>query len=312
MMHIVILDAETLKLPENEYQKLNQLGTYTMYPHTSADQIIERAYDADAIITNKVSINAYHMKQLPNLKYIGLTATGMDNIDTEAAPEYGVKVNNVPAYASYSVAQLTIGLLIDIAHQISHHHRAVKSGNWAEQKQFSFWERPLMELAGLKLGLVGFGDIAQKVADIATSLGMTIQVYNRTPSKVPHPYKAVDWQTLLKDSDIVSLHCPLTRETQKCINSHSLAQMKQNAILLNASRGGLIDEQALYQALTEGPLYAAGLDVMTQEPPQADNPLLQLDNCYITPHIGWATMEARLRAWQQVVEQLANFLNQAN
>lgn len=306
-MHIVVLDADTLKLPQSEYEKLTHLGTYDLYGSTQADQVIERAYSAQAIITNKVQITQQLLEQLPNLSYIGLTATGTDNIDTEAAERHGITVKNVPAYSTYSVAQLTLGLLLNITHQICHHNHAVKSGRWNNQQHFSFWDKPLMELAGLKLGLVGFGSIAQKVAELSHSLGMSVQVYNKTPSKIQPPYQAADWQTLLSQSDIISLHCPLTASTKQCINTDSLAQMKQGSILLNTARGGLIDEQALHQALTQGPLHAAGLDVMAQEPPQADNPLLQLDNCYITPHIGWATFEARSRAWQQVIDNLATF-----
>lgn len=306
-MHIAVLDADTLKLPQSEYDKLAKLGSYKLYGSTQAEQVVERAYDAQAIITNKVQITQQLLGQLPNLRYIGLTATGTDNIDTEAAERHGITVKNVPAYSTYSVAQLTLGLLLNMSHQICHHNQAVKSGRWNDQQHFSFWEKPLMELAGLKLGLVGFGSIAQKVAELGHILGMSIQVYNKTPSKVQPPYQAVNWETLLSDSDVISLHCPLNQTTKHCINANSLAQMKQGTILINTARGGLIDEQALHQALTQGPLYAAGLDVMTQEPPQADNPLLQLDNCYITPHIGWATFEARSRAWQQVIDNLATF-----
>lgn len=306
-MHIVILDADTLKLPQSEYQKLEKIGSYELYKSTHSDQIIDRAYNADAIITNKAQINSKHMDQLPNLKYIGITATGVDNIDTQAAQQRGITVTNVPAYSTYSVAQLTIGLLLNISHQIGPHNDAVKQGDWAAQEHFSFWQHPLMELANLNIGLVGFGAIGQKVAEIAHALGLNILIFNRTPSKVKAPYKAASWEELLQNSDIISLHCPLTEQTRHCINRDSLNMIKSGAILLNTSRGGLIDEQALYDALTQGSLYAAGLDVMEAEPPQADNPLLSLDNCFITPHIGWATLEARQRLWEQVVNNLISF-----
>lgn len=306
-MHIVILDAETLQLTDEHYQQLNQLGTYELYGRTQSHEVIERAQHAQAIITNKVPITAQHLQQLPQLRYIGITATGVDNIDVAAADYHNVTVKNVPTYSTQSVAQLTIGLLINIAHQINHHSQAVKHGDWANQPHFSFWERPLIELAGLNLGLVGFGAIAQQVAAIGYAMGLNIQVYNRSPEKVLPPYQAVNWDELLQYNDIISLHCPLTDSTKQCINEHSLAQLKQGAILLNTARGGLIDEDALYQALTQGPLYAAGLDVMSQEPPKPDNPLLMLDNCFITPHIGWATLEARERVWQQTVNNLWAF-----
>ncbi len=280
---IVYLDAKPLINDDLNLDKLHALGEVKLYDLTDDELIIDRAKDAEIILVNKVKLHERHFRQLPHLRYIGETATGIDNIDLDAAKKQGIIVSNVPNYATDSVAQHVIALLCSHCNHIETHNQSIQRGDWQAQPYFSYWLNPITELAGLTLGLLGFGQIAQKVANIAKALGMEIIAYKPTTfnSNLAHP---VSLSELLKNSDVLSLHCPLNTMTDKIINSDSLKQMKATSILINTSRGGLIDEPALARALNQKQIAAAYLDVFNQEPPQKTNPLLGLENCIITPH----------------------------
>lgn len=272
--------------------------------------VVRRAKDAEVILTNKTVLDEFVLGLLPNLKYIGVLATGYNVVDLEAARKRGIVVTNIPAYSTESVAQMAIAHLLNITQQVAHYAGEVQNGVWSAQPDFCYWNTPLIELAGKKMGIVGFGNTGQATARIAEALGMEIWVYTSKPKKcLPKKYQKADLNELFSICDVVSLHCPLTPDTKEMVNSFRLSLMKQGAILINTSRGGLIDEKALEQALLSGKLLGAGLDVLSSEPALNGNPLLKLKNCFITPHIAWATREARYRLMNQAVENLKAWLN---
>lgn len=309
-MKIVVLDGHTLNSSDLDWGALKALGTCIIHPRTGADQIIERARDAEIVLTNKVPIRAETMAALPNLRYIGVLATGVNIIDLDAAKERGIVVTNAPGYSTDSVAQLVFALLLEMVQQVGHHARMVADGAWVSCVDFSFRDRPLMELTGKTMGVVGYGEIGRRVATIARAFGMQVLVQTAHPEKYQKEQGVtfVDVDRLFTDSDVISLNCPLTPETDQLVNTAHLARVKQGALLINTGRGQLVNEAAVAEALEDGYLGGYATDVLATEPPRADNPLLSAPHCIITPHIAWATTEARSRLLGTVVDNLAAFL----
>ena len=304
-MKIVYLDAYTVNsLGDLDLSILHTLGDVTLYDRTPKDQIVERAKEAEVILTNKCQLNREIISQLPNLKYIGVTATGYNIIDVAAAKEHGVIVTNVKGYSSASVAQLTFSLLLSFTNRVAEHAENINQ-TWPSSADWCFYLNPLIELEGKTLGIVGFGDIGKKVANIGLGFGMKIIANKRDlTSGGMEGVELCEIEKVFKESDFISLHCPLTADNQGFINKDSLALMKSSAILINTSRGGLINEADLAEALNSGRISGAGLDVLSTEPPAQDNPLLIAKNCIITPHIAWAGVEARKLLLKGTIENI--------
>lgn len=295
-MNIVFLDAHTANPGDQTWSEFETLGTCTVYDRTSPDQVVERAKDAEIVITNKAVLSRATIQALPKLKYIGVIATGYNIVDVVAAKESGIIVANVPGYSSPSVAQAVFSLLLELTNRTGHHAAEVTQGRWAACPDFCFWDYPIIELHGLTLGLVGWGDIAQAVARIGQAFGMKIIATRRQwSSPPPDGITAATLDEVLSQSDVISLHCPLTDSTKHMINATSLEQMKKTAFLINTARGPLIDDQALADALNAGRIAGAGLDVLSVEPPAPGHPLFTAQNCLITPHVAWASRESRRR-----------------
>lgn len=304
-MKIVVLDAYTLNPGERRWEELEELGEVVVHDRTAQLDVVRRAKDAEVMLTNKTILDGFILNLLPKLKYIGVLATGYNVVDLDVARQRGIVVTNIPAYSTQSVAQMAIAHLLNITQRVAHYAHEVHNGVWSAQPDFCYWNTPLIELAGKKIGIVGFGNTGQATAQIAEALGMEVWVYTSKPKKsLPKKYQKVTLNELFSACDVVSLHCPLTAENKEMVNSFRLSLMKQGAILINTSRGGLIDEKALEQALLSGKLLGAGLDVLSSEPVPNGNPLLKLKNCFITPHIAWATRESRMRLMNQAVENL--------
>ena len=304
-MKIVVLDAYTLNPGERRWEELEELGEVVVHDRTAQLDVVRRAKDAEVVLTNKTILDGFILNLLPKLKYIGVLATGYNVVDLDVARQRGIVVTNIPAYSTQSVAQMAIAHLLNITQRVAHYAHEVHNGVWSAQPDFCYWNTPLIELAGKKIGIVGFGNTGQATAQIAEALGMEVWVYTSKPKKsLPKKYQKVTLNELFSACDVVSLHCPLTAENKEMVNSFRLSLMKQGAILINTSRGGLIDEKALEQALLSGKLLGAGLDVLASEPVPNGNPLLKLKNCFITPHIAWATRESRMRLMNQAVENL--------
>ena len=291
-MKIVILDGFTANPGDLSWK---ELGEVTVYDRTKADETVARAADADIVLTNKVVISREVIAQLPRLKYIGVLATGYNVVDIEAAHERGIIVTNVPAYSTESVAQMVFAHLLTVTNRTEHYAIANRQGRWSTNTDFCYWDTELTELAGKTFGIVGLGNIGSRVAQIELAFGMKV--------------KAMTSKELLSTSDVVSLHCPLTDKTRQMINGETLRLMKPTAILINTGRGPLVDDQAIAEALEEERLAAFCADVLTEEPPKADNPLLRQPNAFITPHIAWATKEARSRLIQVAIENVRSFLS---
>jgi len=289
---------------------LKQLGDCTIYDRTAPEQMIERAKDAEVVLTNKVCIREADFDQLPNLKYIGVLATGFNIIDIEAAKAHGVVVTNVPAYSSNSVAQMVFAHLLNISLGVQHYTEQIRQGAWSRSVDFSYQDTPLIELHNKKIGIIGLGHIGSKVARIAIGMGMEVFAHtSKSHFQLTPEIHKMDMDEIFRTCDIVTLHCPLTPQTEKLVNAERLATMKPTAILINTSRGQVVDEQALADALNNGTIYAAGIDVMVQEPPKADNPLFSARNCFITPHIAWATKEARERLMEITLENIKAYIS---
>lgn len=304
-MKIVVLDAYTLNPGERRWEELEELGEVVVHDRTAQLDVVRRAKDAEVVLTNKTILDGFILNLLPKLKYIGVLATGYNVVDLDVARQRGIVITNIPAYSTQSVAQMAIAHLLNITQRVAHYAHEVHNGVWSAQPDFCYWNTPLIELAGKKIGIVGFGNTGQATAQIAEALGMEVWVYTSKPKKsLPKKYQKVTLNELFSACDVVSLHCPLTAENKEMVNSFRLSLMKQGAILINTSRGGLIDEKALEQALLSGKLLGAGLDVLSSEPVPNGNPLLKLKNCFITPHIAWATRESRMRLMNQAVENL--------
>lgn len=306
-MRIVVLDGFALNPGDLSWGALESLGDCTIHDRTPPGEVLARAQGADVLLTNKTALDATTLEALPQVRYVGVLATGYNVVDVAAARRRGAIVTNVPGYGTPSVAQATFALLLELTNHVGHHSRAVRQGRWASSPDFCFWDQPLVELAGRTMGVVGFGAIGQAVAKLAQAFDMTVLAHTRTERPTPDVL-FVDLDTLLAESDVVSLHCPLTPETHSFINADRLARLKPSAFLLNTSRGPLIDEPALARALNEGRLAGAALDVLSAEPPSADNPLLTARNCIVTPHLAWATQAARRRLLDTVTDNLRAFL----
>lgn len=308
-MNIVVLDGHTLNPGDLSWDALKQLGPCAIHDRTPPEEIIARASGAEVVLTNKTVLMRDTILALPELKYIGVLATGYNVVDTVAAKERGIPVTNVPDYGTPSVAQHTFALLLELAHHAGHHAQTVRDGRWTRSADFCYWDSPLVELNGLTFGVIGFGKIGRAVAKLAEAFGMHVVIHNRSrPADLPANYEFVNPDELFSRSDVVSLHCPLTPENKQFVNAERLARMKPTAFLLNTSRGPLLDEQAVANALNSGKLAGAGLDVLSVEPPKADNPLISARNCIITPHIAWATRAARARLMNIAVENIREFV----
>lgn len=306
-MKIVVLDGYTENPGDLDWNGFAALGEVTVYDRSEEAQVAERIQDADAVIVNKVRMTRELMEAHPKLRYIGVLATGYDVVDIEAARDLHIAVTNVPGYGTDTVAQYAIALLLEVTSRIGHHATRVKEGEWARNADWCFWEYPLLELSGRTMGIIGYGRIGRRVGEIARALGMKILFHDAFAQEDGSGEK-VSLVELLQRSDVVSLHCPLTKENDSLINKKTLAMMKSHAILINNARGKLINECDLAQALQDGTIYAAALDVVREEPIRSDNPLLECDNCLITPHISWASKEARSRIMDTAAENLAEFL----
>ena len=308
-MKIVALDGYAANPGDLSWDELKALGECVIYDRTAPEEVLERAADAEVVLTNKVVITAEMMAALPQLKYIGVMATGYNIVDIDAARERGIIVTNIPSYSTDSVAQMVFAHILNIAQQVQHHSEAVHQGRWTASKDFCFWDTPLIELRGKKLGIVGLGNTGYTTARIAIGFGMEVYAYTSKSSfQLPPEIKKMELDQLFSECDVISLHCLLTDKTRELVNAARLKLMKPTAILINTGRGQLVNEQDLADALNNGQIYAAGLDVLSQEPPKADNPLLTARNCVITPHVAWAAQEVRARLIDEVAENLRCFL----
>ena len=297
-MKIVLLDGEALNPGDLSWAPLEALGQLTVYPHGTddPDEIVRRIGDAGIVLTNKTPVGRDVFARCPDMKLLSVVATGYNVVDTAAARDYGIPVCNVPAYGTEMVAQFAIGLLLEICHHVQLHNESVHAGEWERCPNFSYWKTPIMELAGKTMGIIGFGRIGRAVGRIAKALGMRVLATgSRRCPEGEAIADYVDLDTVLRESDVISLHCPLFPETEKLINRNTIASMKDGAILINNSRGGLLDEQDVADALNRGKLRAAAVDVVSVEPITGTNPLLTAKNCIITPHMSWAAVEARQR-----------------
>lgn len=308
-MKIVVLDGYGLNPGDLSWESMQTLGELEVFDRTSPAELHQRASDAEALITNKTIISAEDMKALPQLKYIGVLATGYNVVDIDAAKALGIVVTNIPAYSTRSVAQMVFAHLLNITQRVGHYADENNKGRWTNNADFCYWDTPLVELDGKKIGIIGYGNIGQAVAAIATALGMKVYVYSSKPQfLLPQGVQRMSIDEIFHECDVVSLHCPLTDETKGMVNSTRLNSMKSSAILINTGRGPLVNEQDLADALNNGVIAAAGLDVLSTEPPQKDNPLLTAKNCFITPHIAWATKEARIRLMNIAVNNLKSYI----
>lgn len=308
-MKIVALDGYAANPGDLSWDELKALGECVIYDRTAPEEVLERAADAEVVLTNKVVITADMMAALPQLKYIGVMATGYNIVDIDAARERGIIVTNIPSYSTDSVAQMVFAHILNIAQQVQHHSEAVHQGRWTSSKDFCFWDTPLIELRGKKLGIVGLGNTGYTTARIAIGFGMEVYAYTSKSSfQLPPEIKKMELDQLFSECDIISLHCLLTDKTRELVNAARLKLMKPTAILINTGRGQLVNEQDLADALNNGQIYAAGLDVLSQEPPKADNPLLTARNCYITPHIAWASAAARERLMGILLDNLKGYM----
>lgn len=311
-MKIVNLDGHTTNPGDLSWDGIKELGDYTVYERTAPDEIVERAKGAEILIINKTVLDKTLLDALsPELKYIGLQSTGYNVVDCAYARKLGITVCNIPSYSTKAVAQLVFAFILQVTNQVNLHSEAVKNGEWCSCPDFCFWKTPLTELAGKTIGIIGFGAIGRQVAKIAEAFDMRVLAYAPRPKEKGElkTVEFVDIDTLLSGSDIITCHCPLTEQTKGLINKETIDRMKKSAIFINTSRGPVVDEKALADALNNGKIAAAGLDVLETEPAKSDNPLLTARNCYITPHIAWAAQETRARLLKILEENLEAYLN---
>lgn len=309
-MKIVVLDGYAMNPGDLSWEELKKAGDCVIYDRTAPDEVMERARGAEVLLTNKTALRAEHIEALPDLKYIGILATGYNVVDIEAAKKRGIVVTNIPAYSTQSVAQMVFAHILNITNRVEHYAEEVRKGEWTRSRDFSYWDTPLTELDGLKIGIVGLGHTGMATARIARSFGMEVYAFTSKPQdELPEGITSKTLDELFTACDIVSLHCPLTPQTRNLVNAERLAMMKPTTILINTGRGPLVDEQALADALNNKVIAAAGLDVLSSEPPKADNPLLEADNCFITPHIAWATHAARKRLMAIALDNLKGYLS---
>lgn len=296
MMNIIVLDANTVNPGDLSWEKLQQLGQVTLYPRTAKDEVVERCQAADIILTNKVVISADIMARLPRLRYIGVLATGYNVVDVAEAQRRGIVVTNIPSYSTMSVAQMTFSHILNLVSSVGHYARENQAGRWSRNIDFCYWDQPIHELAGLTLGIVGLGNIGSKVAEIALAFGMEVfALTSKDPASLPVGIQKTTLEGLFAVSDILTLHCPLNEKTVGMICKENIDKMKQGAFIINTGRGPLVVEKDVADALKKGKLGGYGADVLSTEPPAADNPLLSAPRAFITPHIAWATVEARIR-----------------
>lgn len=309
-MRIVVLDGYTTNPGDLSWDKLKELGECTIYERTAPNQVIERTKDAEAIFTNKVILNSEIILALPQLKFIGVLATGYNIIDIEAARKQGIIVANVPAYSTPSVGQMAFAHILNITQQVNYYSQKVSQGEWTNSPDFCFYNTPLTELLGKKIGIVGLGQTGFNTARIAIGFGMKVwAVTSKSRLQLPPEIRKAELDQVFHECDIISLHCPLTENTRGMVNASRLSLMKPTSVIINTGRGALINEQDLADALNSGKIYAAGLDVLSEEPPYADNPLLNARNCFITPHIAWASFESRQRLINITVSNLKAYID---
>jgi glycerate dehydrogenase len=309
-MKIVVLDGYAMNSGDLSWENLKKLGEVSIYDRTLESEVVERISDSEIVITNKVIIGKEVFEKCKNIKYVGVTATGYNVVDTNLAKELGVTVTNVPAYSTDSVAQLVFSFILEHSQNVSKYTESVKSGDWVNSKDFSYQKFPIIELAGKSLGIIGFGAIGKKVAEIGNAFGMNVLVNTRSPSKTDEiNVNFVSKEEIFKNSDFLTLHCPLNEETDKIVNEKTLNLMKKSAILINTGRGGLVNEKDLANALNLEKIAGAGLDVLSTEPPKEDNPLLNAKNTYITPHVAWASYEARKRLMDVTINNVKSFID---
>jgi glycerate dehydrogenase len=310
-LKIVVLDGHALNPGDLSWEALRAIGELQVFDRTANDQVVARARDAEIVLTTRTGLPAQILQQLTKTRYIGVLFTGYDAVDVKAARELGIAVTNVPTYGTASVAELTFALLLELSHHVALYSEATRAGEWSRSVDFTFWKAPLVELAGKTIGIIGLGRIGRRVAQIALAFEMRVIAADQVKSSVPDWLPNFRWyevDELLPQADVVSLHCPLLPDTQGIINAKSLALMKPGAFLINVSRGGLVVEQDLADALNHGRLAGAAVDVLSSEPPSPDNPLLRAKNCIATPHIAWATTEARTRLLDTAIANLRAFL----
>lgn len=310
-LKIVVLDGYTLNPGDLPWKDLEALGTVKIYDRTHPGEVVERATGAQIVLTNKTVLDGEALSQLPDLKYIGVLATGYNVVNLEAARRQGITVTNIPAYSTDSVAQMVFAHLLNITQRVGHYAEEVASGHWTKQADFSYWNTPLVELAGKTLGVIGLGHTGMATARIALAFGMQVLAYtSKSAAELPAGIRKADsLEQVFSDSNVVSLHCPLTETTKNLVNMERLKLMKREAVLINTGRGGLVNETDLAEALEKGLLAAAGVDVLSSEPPVPGHPLVGVKNCFITPHIAWATLEARQRLMGQAVRNIEAFLS---
>jgi len=308
-MNIVVLDGYTLNPGDLTWDELNELGDVIIYDRTSSVELIERSINAEILITNKTNLDRDIIMKLPKLRYIGVLATGYNVVDINAAQEKNIIVTNVPSYSTKSVAQMVLALILELTLNLGIHSSSVKKGEWSESPDFSYWKTPLIELDGLTLGIIGYGQIGREVAKLANSFGMNILVNNRSGIEAPEHYiSRVSIDDIFQLSDVISLHLPLTESSRNMITMVELSKMKRSAFLINTSRGPIVNENDLADALNNNIIAGAGLDVLSTEPPSKDNPLLRAKNCVITPHIAWATQASRKRLMSVAVNNVRSFI----
>jgi glycerate dehydrogenase len=306
---IVVLDGYTLNPGDLNWDRLGSIGTYTVYDRTAPGDVMRRADKAQILLTNKTMITRETIFALPDLRYIGVMATGYNVVDLEAARERGIPVTNVPIYGTPSVVQMVFALLLEMTQHVAYHAETVRNGRWASNVDFCYWDKPLIELEGMVMGIIGYGRIGRAAAAAARAFGMNVLIHDVAQIKQDEPgISFTDLDELFRRSDVISLHCPLTSETKGMVNREQIALMKETALLINTGRGPLVNENDLAEALNTGRIAGAGLDVLSIEPPSRDNPLLSAKNCIITPHIAWATHAARQRLMDKVVENIRAFL----
>lgn len=308
-MKIVVLDGYAMNSGDLSWENLKKLGEVSIYDRTLESEVVERISDSEIVITNKVIIGKEVFEKCKNIKYVGVTATGYNVVDTNLAKELGVIVTNVPAYSTDSVAQLVFSFILEHSQNVSKYTESVKSGDWVNSKDFSYQKFPIIELAGKSLGIIGFGAIGKKVAEIGNAFGMNVLVNTRSPSADKINVNFVSKEEIFKNSDFLTLHCPLNEETDELVNEKTLNLMKKSAILINTGRGGLVNEKDLANALNLEKIAGAGLDVLSTEPPKEDNPLLNAKNTYITPHVAWASYEARKRLMDVTINNVKSFID---
>ena len=308
-MKIVVLDGYGVNPGDLSWKKLEELGELTVYERTAPEEVLTRTEEAEIVLTNKVVLSAEILCKLPKLKYIGVLATGYNVVDTEAARAQGVAVTNIPAYSTDSVVQMTFAHILNITNRVAHYARENREGKWARSKDFCYWDTPLLELSGLTLGVVGLGNIGMKVARVARTLGMEVYAAtSKSSSSLPEGIQKTTFKGLLGVCDILTLHCPLTPDTRELVNAKTLGMMKRGAVVINTGRGPLVNENDVAEALRSGQLAAYGADVMCQEPPREDNPLLAEPNAFITPHVAWATIDARRRLMKIAADNIKAFV----